>query len=169
MLGIISSYEKLYYRGMILPRNDIARSSKNAKPEGQKSPGQLIVRISNYFDKWMEISEVGKMFEGKKELLVREQFTNSCSRDVLSSFLNEQKSRNLKELAQLVEQYLDAHSKKRPTETMMARQDVKDNKAARFESPWDIMRCFACNNRGHRAVDCSNKASILKHQIPELS
>ena len=53
---------------MILPGYDIARSSKNAKPEGQKSPGQLIVRISNYFDKWMEISEVGKMFEDKEEL-----------------------------------------------------------------------------------------------------
>ena len=45
---------------------------RNAKPERQESPGQLIVTIRNYFSKWVELSEVGKTFEGVEELMVRE-------------------------------------------------------------------------------------------------
>ena len=43
-----------------------------AKPKGQESLGQLIVRILIDFNKWMELFEVGKMFEGVKELMVQE-------------------------------------------------------------------------------------------------
>ena len=43
---------------------------RNAKPGGQKSPDQLTVRIRNYFNKLVEFSEVGKTFEGVKELMV---------------------------------------------------------------------------------------------------
>ena len=46
----------------------------------------------------MELSEVGKTFEGVKKLMVLEQFTNLCTRDV-SIFLKERKPRNLEELA----------------------------------------------------------------------
>ena len=77
---------------------------RNAKPEGPESPGQLIVRIRNYFNEWMENFEVGKMFEGVEELMVRKQFTNSCPRDV-SFFLKKEKPRKLEELAQNAEQY----------------------------------------------------------------
>ena len=48
----------------------------------------------------MGLSEEGKTFEGVEELMVREQFTNSCRRDV-SIFLKERKPRNLEELAQM--------------------------------------------------------------------
>ena len=84
---------------------------RSAKPEGQESPGQFIVRIRNYFNKWVELAEVDKSFEGVEELIVREQFTDSCPRDV-SVFLKERNPRNLEELAQMAEQYLDAHNKK---------------------------------------------------------
>ena len=92
----VRDYDKL--RKALLQRYDFTAQGycdrfKNAKPEGQESPGQLIVRISNYFNKWEELSEVGKTFEGVEELMVREQFTNSCPRDV-SIFLNERKPKN---------------------------------------------------------------------------
>ena len=37
---------------------------RNAKPEGQESPGQLIIRIRHYFNKWVELSKEAKTFEG---------------------------------------------------------------------------------------------------------
>ena len=68
---------------------------RNAKPDGQKSPGQLIVRIRNFVNKWMEFSEVGKTFAGVEDLMVREQFNNSCPRNV-SIFFKALKPRNLR-------------------------------------------------------------------------
>ena len=107
----------------------------NTKPEGQKSPRQLIVRIRNYLNEWVLLSEVGKTFEGVEKLMVREQFANLCSRDVLI-FLKKQKPRNLEKLAQMTEQYFDAYNKKLlPVSiTTMARQDVRDNKLAGSKS-----------------------------------
>ena len=96
----------------------------------------------------MELSKVGKTFEGMEELMVREQFTNLCPRDV-SIFLKERKPLNLEELAQMAGQYLDAHKKKLLTKTKVVRQDVKDNKFAKSGSQKDIMDCFACDGKGH--------------------
>ena len=49
---------------------DIAKGLESAKPEVQKPLGQLIVRIRNYSKKEVELSEVGKTFEGVEELTV---------------------------------------------------------------------------------------------------
>ena len=75
------------------------------------------------------------------------------------NILKERKPRNLVELAQMALQCLDAPNKKISTITTVARQNVKDKLFAGYGSQKDIMRCFACDGRGHRAVDCLRKAS----------
>ena len=45
---------------------------RGAKPEGQESPSQFIVKISNYFDKWVELAGGNKTFKGVSDLMVRE-------------------------------------------------------------------------------------------------
>ena len=108
---------------------------------------------------------MGKTFEVVEELMVREQFTNSRPRDV-SIFLKERKPRNLEELAQIAEQYLDAHNKKQlSSKTTVAKQDVRDNKLAGSGSQRDVLRCFACNGRVHRTVDCPNRASTSRNEL----
>ena len=112
----------------------------------------------------MELSEVGKTFEGVEKLMMREQFTNSCPKDV-SIFLKKRKLKNLEELAQVAVQYLDAHNKKLSSKTMVAKEDVRDNKLAGFGSQRDVLRCFACDDSGHRAVDCPNRASTFRNEL----
>ena len=56
--------------------------------------------------------------------MVREQFTNSCPKDV-SMFLKERSPKDLEELAKLAEQYLNAHGKKLSTKAPVTKQDVK--------------------------------------------
>ena len=73
---------------------------RGAKPEGQESPSQFIVRISNYFDKWVELAGGDKTYKGVLELMMREQFTNFCPKDV-SMFLKERSPKDLEELAKL--------------------------------------------------------------------
>ena len=80
-------------------------------------------------------------------------------------FLYERKRRNLKELAQVAEQYLDAHNKKLSSKPTLAKQDERGNKLAGSGSQRDVLRCFACNDRGHRAVDYSRRTSTSRIEL----
>ena len=54
------------------------RRFRDAKPEGQESSGQFIVRLKNYLTKWVKLAKVEESFGGVVELMVREQFTNAA-------------------------------------------------------------------------------------------
>ena len=153
-------YDKL--QKALLQRYDFTEQGccerfRGAKPVGQESPSQFIVRISNYFDKWVELAGGDKTFKGVSELMVREQFTNSCPKDV-SVFLME---RSPKELAKLAEQHLNAHGKKLSTKAPVTKQDVKTSLPRTHK---DAMRCYVCDGRGHRAVECPSKASTSRNE-----
>ena len=62
-----------------------------------------MVRLKNYFTDWVELSKVEKSFDGAVELIVREQFTKACSKD-LSVYLNEKSPKILDELVILAKQ-----------------------------------------------------------------
>jgi len=81
-----------------------------AKPEGQESPSQFVIRLKNYFAKWVQLSEVEVTFEGVSDLMVRKQFSSSCSKE-LAVYLTERNPKDLEELSDLAEQYLIAQGK----------------------------------------------------------
>ena len=47
----------------------------------------------------------------------------------------------------------------------MARQDVKDNKLAGSGSQREVLRCFACDGRGYKAVDCPSRVSTCRNKL----
>ena len=72
-------------------------------------------------------------------------------------FFKELKPKTLKELMQIPERYIDAHNKKLPTKATVVKQDFIDTKFAGSGGQTDLMRCFACEDRGHKAVECPSK------------
>ena len=91
---------------------------------------------------------------------MREQFTNSCPKDV-SVFLKERSPKDLEELAKLAEQYLNVHGKKLSMKVPVTKQDVKTSLPRTHK---DAMRCYVCDGRGHRAVECPSKASTSRNK-----
>ena len=75
---------------------------REAKPEGAENPDQFIVRLRNYFTQWVKLSDVESSIEGVIKLMVKEQFINSCSKE-LSMHLMECKPQSLRELAEIAE------------------------------------------------------------------
>ena len=118
------------------------------------------MRISNYFDKWVELAGGDKTFKGVSELMVRKQFTNSCPKDV-SVFLKERSPKDLEELAKLAEQYLNAHGKKLSAKAPVTKHDMKTNLPRTHK---DAMRCYVCDDRSHRAMECPSKASTSRNE-----
>ena len=96
----------------------------NAKPEGQESPSQFIVRLKNYLTKWVKLATVEESCDGVVELMVREQFTNAGPKE-LSVYLNERSPKTLDELVTWAEQYLKAHNWKLSS-SQSRREDVKN-------------------------------------------
>ena len=92
--------------------------------------------------------------------MVREQYTNSCLKDV-SVFLKERSPKDLEELAKLAEQYLNAHGKKLSTKAPVTKQEVKTSLPRTYKN---AMRCYVCDGRGHRAVECPSKASTSRNE-----
>ena len=132
----------------------------SGQAEIQESPSQFLVRISNYFNKWVELAGGHKTFNRVSELMVREQFTNSCPKDV-SVFLKERSPKDLEELAKLAKQYLNAHGKKLSTKAPVTKQDVKTSLPRTHNG---AMRCYVCDGRGQRAVECPSKASMSRNE-----
>ena len=131
---------------------------REAKPEGQESPGQFMVRLQIYFTKWIELSKVEKSFDGAVELTVREQFANACFKD-LSEYLNERSPKTLDELVIVAEQYFMAHDHKLSREDVMTRQgDTREfGRGKSPESFRAVVRCNRCGGEGHRAAECVSR------------
>ena len=91
---------------------------------------------------------------------MREQFTNSCPMDV-SVFLKDRSFKELEELAKLAKQYLNAHGKKLSTKAPVTKQDVKTSLPRTHK---DAMRCYVCDGRGHKAVECPSKISTSRNE-----
>jgi len=59
--------------------------------------------------RWTDLANVEKAFDGLINLIVREQYLESCPVQ-LAILLTERKPNDFSELASLAEQYLDAHA-----------------------------------------------------------
>ena len=91
---------------------------------------------------------------------MREQFTNPCPKDV-SVFLKERSPKDLEELEKLVEQYLNAHGKKLSAKAPVTKQNVKTSLPRTHK---DAKRCYVCDGKDHRAVECPGEASTSRNE-----
>ena len=127
----------------------------DAKPEGQESPGQFIVRLKNYLIKWVKLAKVEESFDGVVELMVQEQFTNACPREV-SVYLNERSPKTLDELVTWSDQHLVAHNKKLSS-LHPRREDVKNgSRGGNSERSRIVVQCFRCGGK-RRATECESR------------
>ena len=119
--------------------------------------GPVIVRLDRYLLRWLELSDTERTFDGLKDLIVKEQFIDSCPKD-LAIHLRERAPEILAKIAKIADQYLEAHGKyffspvsRKPAE--QPEEDVAEN--TQFNST--AIQCFKCNIRGHKAVNCPTR------------
>jgi len=93
-----------------LTEDGYRRKFRVSTPETDESPDQFIVRLSTYLIRLLELWKTKKTFEGLKDLIVKEQFINSCPKE-LAVHLRERAPETLEEMAKIADQYLEAHGK----------------------------------------------------------
>ena len=93
-----------------LTEDDYRRKLRASKPEVDESPEQFIVRLDRYLLRWLELSDTEQTFDGLKDLIVKEQFIDSCPKD-LAIHLREKAPETLAKIAKIADQYLEACGK----------------------------------------------------------
>ena len=65
-----------------LTEDGYCRKFGASKPEVDESPEQFKVRLDRYLLRWLELSNTDRSFEGLKDLIVKEQFIDSCPKEL---------------------------------------------------------------------------------------
>ena len=152
---------------------------RKCRPEKEESPEQYIFRMQTYLEKWIELSKSEQSYEGLRDLIVKEQVIDSCPKE-LGIHLLERAPADLKELAQLADQYLKAHGKQLYRELKNYTKESKEKRDENFctnckkpghktaECRWlnkdrnNSPKCFNCDKYGHIRNDWLNSSSLLK-------
>ncbi|XP_033727799.1 uncharacterized protein LOC117317109 [Pecten maximus] len=82
---------------------------RTCKPETGETSEQFVVRLENYLDRWVDMSQTEHTYESLTDLLVQEQFIQA-SRQPLALFIKERKPGDSAAMAKLADQYLEAHN-----------------------------------------------------------
>ena len=137
-----------------LTEDGYRRKFRASKPELDESPEQFIVRLDRYLLRWLELSNTDRSFEGLKDLIVKEQFIDSCPKE-LAIHLRERAPETLVQIAKIADQYLEAHRKhlfSSASKKLQVQPRVAETKNQQNDSTTVV--CFKCNARGHKAVNC---------------
>lgn len=97
-----------------------------------------------------------------------EQYVNTCSNN-LGVFLKERRPATLKELAEIAEYYLDAHSDRVYNQTVdhqreesSKRMDWRQDYGTSSKEP--ARQCFVCNSTRHLARRCPDRTKVVAMQ-----
>ncbi|XP_077499788.1 uncharacterized protein LOC144110628 isoform X1 [Amblyomma americanum] len=131
-----------------------------AKLEDSETAKQFSCRLSNYFDRWLDMSNTEKSFEGVRDKLVTEQFLACCS-SKLALFLKERKLCSLEEFADTADQFLEAQGLRNLNKAKEETQKVLETDAR-----WDTVKVARlCGKVGHRAAGCRTSSAAQKTQV----
>ena len=138
---------------------------RSARPLQNENPEQLVVRLANYLDRWIELSEIdAKDAQQVKRLFIQEQFIRACPKD-LAIYLGEQDVGNdLPKLTKAAERYLKAHRQQLHDGGEM--EAVRSPEVNGSQTPAnkpvtrEAVRCYFCNGIGHKQSECIKKSRI---------
>ena len=148
---------------------------RTCRPEKGETPTQFATRLSSYLDKWTDLSEITKDYEGFFDLIMREQFVQSCSKE-MAVFLKEHECKSIHEMAEIAERFTDArglssfcNSSKSRTNEYKSNYDhtkqVTGKNVGSNNSVSENRRCFICNDPSHIAKTCPKRSQKSQQHV----
>ena len=65
-----------------LTEEGFKRKYKKCRPENGETFQQFTTRMKSYFTRWIDMASIEKSYEGLQDLILREQLTFICNRDL---------------------------------------------------------------------------------------
>ena len=138
-----------------LTEEGFKRKYKKCRPENSETFQQFTTRMKSYFTRWIDMASIEKSYEGLQDLILREQPTFICNRD-LELFLREREPKSLEQASKLADQYKEARYVDIVSLTYknIERSRLRSNSESRSRSP--IRRGPNQGNQGYPRVKCFN-------------
>ncbi|KAJ8035594.1 hypothetical protein HOLleu_19322 [Holothuria leucospilota] len=143
-----------------LTPNGYKTKFRTCKPDHNETASQYATRLANYFDRWIDTSQVQHRFEDLRQHIIIDQFLSNVPRE-LSIFVKERKPKTLSAASQLADEYIDVHkswgknpnvaSKEFGHKGSPAGKDVSISKA---KSSNVRPVCYYCRKPGHFWKQC---------------
>jgi len=144
----------------------------SARKEKEETASQFVCRITGYLDRWIQLAEIDKSFDGLKELIVKEQFL-AVSEEHLTLYLRERDPKELDDMIKLADKYLDAriHSDRNSNKkfknlssykpysgsdrtTGKTAEDKQSQNKAEANGDKTQRVCYLCHQPGHIRKNC---------------
>ena len=84
---------------------------RSVRPESEESFQSFHTRISQLYNRWIDLSGIDRSFDRLMDLMLQEQILQSCCKEMVV-FLRERKCESVDELAEAGERYRIAHTGK---------------------------------------------------------
>jgi len=65
-----------------LSADGFKRRFRTAKPESGETPTQFLIRIGNYLQRWIDLANAEKTFDGLKTLMIQKQYLSICPKEM---------------------------------------------------------------------------------------
>ena len=145
---------------------------RTSKPESGETVFQFVARLSRYFKRWVDLTEVAQNYNALSDLLIREQFIGTCS-ESMRLFLRERVPKSVEEMTKLAEQFMEAHG---GSITMTKRQQNTDRPPSRPvlqpARPPVVQQnagnkdktCYYCGKKNHVIAECRIRERDMRKQ-----
>ena len=114
-----------------LTSEEYRKKLREAKPDLKETPGQFIHCLNAYVTRWVDMTGTERSYEGLHDLVVQEQFMDSCPRQ-LQVYLKEKGTTDLEELAAYAETFTEAHG---PSFCSLCKGSSEGSQFVRLVSP----------------------------------
>ena len=141
--------------------DDFRRKFITSKQSATESPPQFLARLEHYLLRWIALSKTAETFQSLRDLMLREQFMSSVSRE-LSIFLRENAADDLDVMSELANKFTMARAHvayREPAAGKSRQSPIKSTHEARgsqARTQYSSPRCFSCGNTGHLRNSCPN-------------
>lgn len=147
-----------------LTEEEFRQKFYNAKAEPGETAHQYMTRLEGYIDRWIQLSETPSTFDGLRDLITKEQFIDSCHKE-LATFLRERKLKDRKEVLKTADKYQQAHGG-----NLSAVNKIKPHQQQQKRDE-DRRICHKCGKEGHIAPKCrsSNTSQAAGQEVSDLN
>ncbi|XP_063970109.1 uncharacterized protein LOC135157653 [Lytechinus pictus] len=143
--------------------DDFRKKFYRATPETGESAGQFMARLEHYFERWVDLTDTAKSFEGLKDLIIRQQFLEQINPG-LAIYLRERTPQSTREMTETAQIYISAHGghfkgPRKETKVMTPHKSETKSDGFHREKPKgrkQIGPCYLCDQMGHLARNCKS-------------
>ncbi|KAK4307342.1 hypothetical protein Pmani_020861 [Petrolisthes manimaculis] len=138
---------------------------RESKCGDNESFTQLVVRMGQYLERWISLSDVAKDYASLFDFLIREQLLSNCNPE-LRVFLKEREFNNSQDMADAADKWKSAHHYRKSSKPP---QVTRPSQPIAKERDKTLNVCHGCGKPGHWRPDCPDNPKNYKGKSSKVS